>query len=172
MRQPGFEFLRLSKFDLEMLHEWLNRPHVVARWGGSIVLSDAIRKYLPRITDQSDAHPYIARIDSVPTGFIQYYWALKSGADSWAGPLDERTVGIDYFLADSKKLGQGLGSAMVSEFSKMLFSTGTISRIISDPAIDNIASIRCLEKAGFRRLRQIDSADGAAMLMERLARSL
>ena len=56
---------------------------------------------------------------------------------------------------------------MVRAFVERLFGDPTVTRVQADPAPTNGASIRCLEKAGFRRTRSVTTPDGPAILMVR-----
>ena len=73
--------------------------------------------------------------------------------------------GIDQFLCDANRLGQGLGTRMVTEFVHMLFSQRGVTRVQTDPSPDNVRAIHCYEKSGFRRLRNVVTPDGPALLM-------
>jgi aminoglycoside 6'-N-acetyltransferase len=55
---------------------------------------------------------------------------------------------------------------VIQAFVQTLFDNPKVTKIISDPAPDNPRSIRCLEKAGFSKIREIETPDGAALLME------
>ena len=69
------------------------------------------------------------------------------------------------FLAGAARLGQGLGTQMVRLLVSELFADPRVTRVQVDPSPDNARAIRCYEKAGFRRVRQIVTPDGPALLM-------
>lgn len=74
-------------------------------------------------------------------------------------------LGIDQFLADPDRLDQGLGTAMVRDFTAWLFEDPEVTEIRLDPRPDNARAIRCYEKAGFRQVGPITTPDGPAVLM-------
>lgn len=121
--------------------------------------------YLPRLEDASRVTPYIAYLEAEPIGFIQSYVAVESGDGWWVGQHDPGVRGIDQFLADAARLGQGLGTCMVRNFARLLFADLTVGTIQADPAPTNVRAIRCYEKAGFRQAGRINTPDGAAILM-------
>jgi aminoglycoside 6'-N-acetyltransferase len=63
-------------------------------------------------------------------------------------------------------VGRGHGSAFIRQFIEGLLDSGT-PRIVIDPSPTNPRAIRAYEKAGFRRVHEIDTPDGRALLMVR-----
>jgi aminoglycoside 6'-N-acetyltransferase len=62
---------------------------------------------------------------------------------------DYRHAWIDLFL-EPRLHGQGLGTDAVATVTRHLLDEQGHHRITIDPAADNVAAIRCYEKAGFR----------------------
>jgi AacA4 family aminoglycoside N(6')-acetyltransferase len=152
--------------DLAMLHEWLNRPHVLEWWGGQRPTLGMVReKYEPRIMAEEQVTPYIALLDDKPFAFAQTYVVTGSGGGWWAGETDPGARGIDQFIADPNLLGKGFGTALVSAMADLLFADPSVSRIQADPAPSNTRAIHVYEKAGFRRAGVIETPDGHAILM-------
>ena len=104
------------------------------------------------IRGQSTTRAYLVLGDGVPIGYIQSYVAKDSGEGWWPDEQDPGVRGIDQFLAHADQLGRGVGTAMVRAFVRRLFA---------DPAVTRIQT----EKAGFRRVAEIDTPDGRALLM-------
>lgn len=167
-------FRPMREADVPLLHEWIHRPHVVAWWGRGDThdsVEDTKQKYLPRLEDRSAAKGYIALVSGEPIGFIQSYVAIECGDGWWEDETDPGVRGIDQFLCEGDKLGQGLGSRMVEAFVRKLFADPAVTRVQADPDPANERAIRCYEKAGFRRVGNIATPDGPALLMvaERVA---
>ena len=165
---PAIGFRPLRESDIPMLHEWMHRPHVMEWWGdeaGCGTVEETRSKYAPRLADDSPVGPYIALLSGEPIGFIQSYVAVRCGNGWWPDETDPGVRGIDQFLADGGRLGQGLGTRMVSAFVKRLFENPEVTRVQTDPSSDNARAIRCYEKAGFRALREVVTPAGRALLM-------
>src|SRR3954447_18975073 len=106
--------------------------------------------------------------DGAPAGVIQY------------GEEDEpdyRHAWIDIFL-DPRLHGRGLGAEAIELLVGWLVLERGHHRVTIDPAVDNVAAVRCYEKAGFRRVGVMRLAergpDGVwrdALLMERVVRA-
>jgi AacA4 family aminoglycoside N(6')-acetyltransferase len=156
--------------DIPMLHDWLNRPHIVEWWGGEAErpsLEEARAKYLPRILAAERVIPYIAMVESTPIGYAQSYVALGSGGGWWTEETDPGVRGIDQSLADPELLGKGWGTKLVSALVDLLFLDPAVTKIQTDPAPNNARAIRCYEKAGFRQVKTVVTPDGPAVYMLR-----
>jgi AacA4 family aminoglycoside N(6')-acetyltransferase len=154
--------------DLGMLHMWLNRPHIVQWWGGERPTLDEVhRHYLPAVLAQQNVTPYIGLLDGAPFAYAQSYVALGAGDGWWEDETDPGVRGIDQSVADPALLGRGLGTALVNALVARLFEDAAVTRVQTDPAPTNLRAIRCYEKAGFRRVREIVTPDGPAVYMLR-----
>ena len=164
MGEPRFDFRPLAEADLPLLFEWLNRPHLVGWMHGPITLPEVQREYGAHI-ESSSLDPYLACVEGVPVGYIQSYVAMEQGGGWWTDESDPGVIGTDQFLAEPERLGRGLGTAMVGQFTARLLGDPAVTRIQVDPAPDNGRAIRCYEKVGFRPAGPIETPDGPALLM-------
>lgn len=165
MTASSWCFRPLARADLPLLHAWLQRPHVARWWGSPTSLRELEQDYLSPQALAGSTRAYIALWDGAPLGFIQSYVARGSGGGWWADETDPGVRGIDQFLADADRLGQGLGSAMVRAFVATLFRDPAVTRVQTDPDPHNLRAIRAYAKAGFRPLREVATPDGPALLM-------
>ena len=161
----------MTEQDLPLLHDWLQRPHIVEWWGGKAERPSSLAatraRYLPRVLASEGVTPYIAMLGDEPIGYAQSYVALGSGDGWWEDETDPGVRGIDQSLAAPELLGRGLGTQLVTALVERLFADTEVTRIQTDPAPTNLRAIRCYEKAGFRRLRTIVTPDGPAEYMVR-----
>ena len=151
-----------------MLHEWLNRPHIVEWWGGEDArpsLADVRQQYLPRVMAEESVTPYIVMLGAEPIGYAQSYVAMGSGGGWWEEETDPGVRGIDQSLANAEQLGRGLGTRMVRALVELLFADPSVTKIQTDPDPRNLRAIRCYEKAGFVRQKVIATPDGPALYM-------
>jgi RimJ/RimL family protein N-acetyltransferase len=162
---PVFSFRRVSAADLPLLHEWLNRPHIYRWWPGRPSLAEVEQDFGPLLASSSSVKPYLALLDGVPAGYIQSYVVLGSGGGWWPNETDPGARGIDQYLAEPGAVGRGLGTEMVRQFVATLFADPSVTRVQTDPEPVNPRAVRCYEKAGFRRLGEVRTPDGPALLM-------
>jgi AacA4 family aminoglycoside N(6')-acetyltransferase len=157
----------MTEADLPMLHDWLNRPHIVEWWGGERPsLQEVLAKYRPRVMlEQDRVTPYIGMLGDQPFAYAQSYVALGSGGGWWEDETDPGVRGIDQSIADPDLLGRGLGTRLVRAMVEMLLRDPQVTAVQTDRAPDNPRAIRCYEKAGFRRVKDIVTPDGPAVYM-------
>jgi len=160
-------FRPLHERDLPLLADWLDRAHVKAWWGNgeALRLADIRSQYLPRPDAASPVRSYIAQLNGEPIGFAQSYVAMRCGGGWWQEETDPGVVGIDLFLGDEARLGQGLGTQLAKAFVRQLLLDPGVTKVQTDPDPANARAIRCYEKAGFRRVGIVATPDGPALLM-------
>jgi aminoglycoside 6'-N-acetyltransferase len=91
------------------------------------------------LTDEPEATRFAIYADDTVVGMIQF------GEE----PEPEfRHAWIDVFL-DPASHGQGLGSDAIRALVRHLQTELGHHRVTIDPAVDNVAAVRCYEKAGF-----------------------
>src|SRR5437763_1774680 len=158
-------FRQLTMGDMRMLHEWLQRPHVAEWWTPTPTLDEVVEDFKELTRPAGRDQGYIALRDSREIGYIQSYVVMGSGDGWWADERDPGARGIDQFLSDGDQLGRGLGTAMIRAFVDRLFGDPAVTRVQTDPDPRNLRAIRCYEKSGFERAREVDTPDGRALLM-------
>jgi len=134
-----------------MLHEWLARPHVAKWWTPTPSLAEIIEQFRPLTIPAGRDRGYIALAASREVGYIQSYVVKDSGDGWWPGEQDPGA--------------RGIGTRMIRSFVTQLFGDPGVTRIQTDPSPQNARAIRCYEKAGFRRVGEVDTPDGRALLM-------
>lgn len=169
---PAFHFRPLAMPDLPLLRKWLLRPHVAEWWDRDWTLRQLREHYLDHAGEPRATRAWIATHGPEPIGFIQRYGVMDSGEGWWEDETDPGAVGIDLFLADGHRLGQGLGSAMIRAFVAMLFEDEAVTVVQTDPSPENRRAIAAYRKAGFREAGLVRTPDGPAMLMRCDRRSL
>ena len=163
---PRIDLRLMTEDDLPMLHEWLNRPHIVEWWGGERPSFEEVRtEYQPSTLREHRVTPYIGMLDGQPFAYAQSYVALGAGDGWWEDETDPGVRGIDQSIANPALLGQGLGTLLVRSLVELLFRDPEVTMIQTDPAPENHRAIRCYEKAGFRRVKVVETPDGPALYM-------
>ena len=155
----SYQFRPMSADDLPLVRDWLRVPHVKEWWHDADDF-----EFVSGDLDHHDMAQFIVMMDARPFAYLQCYrigdWHIGFG------PQPDGTRGVDQFIADPSMVGRGHGSAFIRQFIEGLLTSGT-PRIVIDPSPTNPRAIRAYEKAGFRRVHEIDTPDGRALLMVR-----
>ncbi|MCX7114432.1 MAG: GNAT family N-acetyltransferase [Gammaproteobacteria bacterium] len=145
----------LQKEHLPLLLTWLETPHVKAWWDPDINWSMALveekyggirlQGYYLEQGVLCAVPTFIIVMDKTPIGLIQMY----NPHDFQLAGLPEYIVGVDLFIGEPAFLHQGLGGKAITLVLEQ-YATDRYTHAFVDPKLDNIAAIKCYEKAGFK----------------------
>lgn len=152
-------FRSVTKKDTALLKRWIAAPHWQEWWGEPDTEVTEIMDSL----DSDSVEPMIAELDGKPAAYVQTYDPHMEDDHPYQDqPFG--TLGIDISIGEASDLNKGLGTAILTELSALLFEEGA-TRLIIDPHPDNKRAIRAYEKAGFVAFDTRSSAYGPAFLM-------
>ena len=167
-------FVTLKESHLDLMHSWLNQPHVSEWWGkdgenGCTI--EAIRdKYLPRIADDSTCEGYICFNGSEPLGYIQAHRLVDypEYVDQLGVAIDDTIAGCDLFIGDANNLHKGFGTAMLKQFLRQIvFGEMKALACTVGPVQENVNSIKAYAKVGFKHWTTAEVKDsGTEYLMK------
>ena len=154
----GLSFRGLRSSDLDLMHRWLNAPHVNRWWYDEGTSHREIEeKYLPLIEGRDAARPFVVLYENRPIGYIQSYRISTEDDEEYANLVNvENSAGIDLFIGEAEYLYRGLGRHVIPGFLlEHVFSDPGIKVCVIGPEPENAAAIRAYEKAGFRYFKTI-----------------
>jgi aminoglycoside 6'-N-acetyltransferase len=159
------DFRPLADTDLTLLHWWLNDLAVIRWWEGNDVTWDAVVRDYGQASQEPTEH-WLASVDGAPIGWIQCFAAADYPDEDevrqwWDVGIGRSAAGIDYLIGEPGSRGQGLGTAMIRSFvTDIVFAHHRAwSQVCASPYAANVASVRALEKAGFRRVGTFNDGD-------------
>lgn len=149
--------------DTDALHGWMNDPEVARFWEMAWP-RDAIARYLRQRLDCAHSTPYVGLLDGVAMSYWELYRAdLDPLADHY--PARDGDAGVHLLLGPSSYRGLGIGVDLLRAVAGWQLE-GT-ERVVAEPDVRNVRSLRAFERAGFRRTADIDLPDKRAALMIR-----
>lgn len=125
-----FSFHTLSMEHINLLHKWMQEPHVLQWWGEgkSWSLSETKEKYasythgykIQQGTKKS-IHPFIIEFEKRPIGFIQFYRAADFPRDGFNVENIWQNQGlslaaIDFYIGEPDCIGVGIGPQALRSF--------------------------------------------------------
>lgn len=159
-QEHRYAFRPVAADDLTMIAAWLRRPHVARWWSDPAEQIETLRDNLSERTFEA----LVLLLDDRPVGSLQIYDA-SPGTTGATADQPPGTRGLDLFIGEPWALGAGHGPAFLHRITTRLLSDPGVLLVIADPDPDNERSLRCFEKAGFRRERVIEQPSGPAILM-------
>jgi 8-oxo-dGTP pyrophosphatase MutT (NUDIX family) len=149
-------FRPLALADLPALLEWQRARHAARWFPERLDLAAAERKYGPGIAGRSPTAVHVAVVDGRDVGFLQHY-RVGAYPDYAAATGLPDAIGVDYAIGLPELTGRGLGPQLIWDYLRdvALPSHPAVLRALASPDVANYASIRALEKAGFRQAGQI-----------------
>lgn len=168
--EVGFRPLREA--DLPLVHEWLGREHVRRWWGERGDLEQTVDHYGPSLDGRDPTDLYAIVVDGRDAGMIQTYLVADYPDYAALIGVGEDVAGLDLFLGEGELLGWGLGTEIIRTFvSEIVWARDATRACVADPDLENVASLRAFEKAGFERICEfLDPEDGRLHALVRLDR--
>lgn len=160
----AIQFTPLKAEDIRHLQRWLRKSHILKFWSPPMTDQEIEQKYLLHIASNW-VFPYLILCKNQPIGYIQSYHAIREGSGWWENE-SPGTYGLDLFIGEESFLNQGIGSQILNEFIFFFTKDHLVSQWIVDVSPDNHKAIRCFEKAGFARDKEILTPEGPALLMK------
>jgi RimJ/RimL family protein N-acetyltransferase len=150
----------MTRDDLRLVHEWLQRPHVQRWWTERQTYEEVVDHYGPSIDGDEPTDHYIPLLDEQPIGLVETYVVSDHPEYAALIGVGEGVAGVDLFIGEEARTGQGLGSELLRWFvDEVVFAQPETIACIAGPDARNVASIRAFEKAGFRVVGEF-SEDG------------
>jgi len=161
-------FRPLQRDDLPRVREWLGREHVRRWWRDGVEVD--IAEIVESLEGREPTEYYAIQLDERSIGLLQTY--RVSDHPDWeeivqAGP---GAVGLDLLIGEVDAVGRGLGPLVLSEFARTIaFADPGTTAVVATVEEANRRSWRAFEKAGFRRVRDLEE-DGLPHRLMRLDR--
>ncbi len=163
-------FKPLSIDHLNLLHKWMQQPHVHQWWsdGKSWPFNDIREKYTPYTLgykieqgEKKLIFPFVIEFENRPVGFIQYYNAFDFEREGFCvkeiwKDQNQSLAAIDFYIGEPDCTGKGLAPKALTSFLQQ-YVFNHFDACLVDPEKNNKAAIKCYAKAGFSTLQDLDS---------------
>ena len=153
--------------DLPLLVEWMNDPEIAAFWeldGPPATTEQHLRE---QIEGDGRSVPCLGLLDGTPMSYWEVY---RADLDPLARyyPARPHDTGVHLLLGPSRARGRGLGSLLLAALAeRILRMRPRCSRVVAEPDVRNLPSVRAFERAGFECTGELDLPTKRAALMIR-----
>ncbi|WP_449341713.1 GNAT family N-acetyltransferase [Streptacidiphilus cavernicola] len=151
--------------DLALVVSWMNDPVVAAFWelAGPAELTEH------HIAEQLDGDgrsvPCLGLLDETPMSYWEVYRADLDPL-SWHYPALPHDTGLHLLLGPPECRGRGLGPVLLRAVAdQLLTERHSARRVVAEPDVRNIPSVRAFLGAGFRHARDLVLPAKRAALM-------
>ncbi len=145
--------------DLPMLRRWLNTPEVVRWWGDpareAALLEEGLR--------EPETVMRIVSFDGRCFAYAQDY-DVNAWPQEHLRDLPPGSRAIDTFIGKPDMIGCGHGAAFMRLLARRLIHEGA-SRVVIDPAADNLRARRAYARAGFSAESVVSTDAGPVVVM-------
>lgn len=152
--------------DLEAVHGWMNDPEVARFWEMAHP-APRIGAYLREQVASAHSTPWIGCLDGVPMSYWELY---RADLDPLAGHYSARRhdEGVHLLLGPAETRGRGLGARLLRAVTDWRLSARPeAERVVAEPDVRNVRSVRAFEQAGFRNAGELELPEKRAALMIR-----
>lgn len=153
----SLEFTPIGRGDFPLLSRWLSTPHVARWWADDASLAAIECDYGGCVDGTEPCEVFIAHCEAAAVGLIQRYrfGAYPEYISELAhiARVSSECTSIDYLVGPAPALAKGIGTAMIAAFVARTWTDDQSTPAIVVPVhVDNRASWRALEQAGFIRI--------------------
>ncbi|WP_189055499.1 GNAT family N-acetyltransferase [Longimycelium tulufanense] len=152
--------------DLELVHRWMQHPHIVAYWEQAWPIG-RWRSELSCQLSGDHSLPCLAFHHGVPLAYMEIYRVVRDRIAPYYAhqPHD---LGVHLAIGEPSRTGRGLGRSLLRVLAEGLLRADLeCRRIVAEPDVRNVPSLRAFTAAGFRTVGEITLPDKTAALMIR-----
>ena len=155
----NFKFLtqNVYDYDYELMLKWLSKPLVTKFYGGrdKEYTLDYIKSRYSEPWDDEILR-LIIKYGDRSVGYGQIYKLYDELYEKYHYPkTDEIIYGMDLFIGEPQSWNMGIGTEFIRQALKWLKDNRSVDAVILDPHSNNLRAIRCFEKVGFRKIKDL-----------------
>ncbi|MBP2477837.1 RimJ/RimL family protein N-acetyltransferase [Crossiella equi] len=141
--------------DLDLLHTWMHDPAVAEFWEMAKP-KPWLAGYLREQCENGWCSPCLGLLDGEPMSYWELYDPVGEGLARHY-PARPGDVGLHLLLGPSSARGRGLGTPLLRTVTDwQLAQDERVHRVVAEPDVRNLASIRVFERAGYVRHGELD----------------
>ncbi|NUR84499.1 MAG: acetyltransferase [Nonomuraea sp.] len=164
--EPPWEVRRVSSEDARLVWRWMNEPHVAAAWDQAWPLDKWTAELTAQLTGDHSL-PCVVGHDGRDVAYVEIYRVLRDRL-ALLYAADPHDLGVHVAIGDVGDTGHGLGSRLLRAVADgLLAADPDCVRVVAEPNVLNLASIRAFGNAGFERTADVEFPHKTAALMIR-----
>lgn len=133
-RENGVEFglvqIRYPEH-IELLHRWMNMPHVIPQWQLNKSLSE-LSVYFEKMLADDHQRLYLVSINGEWVGYAEVYEGARDRLSGYY-TADKNDLGWHLLLAEAQAVGKGYLRAIMRLLSFFIFEHSPAKKIVGEP---------------------------------------
>ena len=158
------KLLKDNEDDYKLLHKWYHNPNVYKYFEQRIpTYKEIVNKYKKRTMLDSVTPVYMIEYNNIPIGIIQYTKLTDETRKLY--DVHEEGYEIDIFIGEDEYYHKGIGTLAIKELISRLKDNNLFVMV---PEIDNTNAIKCYEKVGFKKHKDIKEPNTIGIIKEKI----
>ncbi|HEY6425432.1 MAG TPA: GNAT family N-acetyltransferase [Pseudonocardiaceae bacterium] len=135
--------------DVDLVARWMAQPHVEEFWQQAWE-PDRWAKEIAEQLAGDHSVPCVALLDGEPVAYLELYRVCRDRIAALY-PAGEHDLGVHIAIGESDRTGRGLGRSLLRAVADgLLAANPACRRVIAEPDVRNVASVRAFTAAGFQ----------------------
>ncbi|MGH8920044.1 MAG: GNAT family N-acetyltransferase [Actinomycetes bacterium] len=152
--------------DLDLVVRWMAQPHVADYWQQAWG-ADRWAQEIAAQRAGSHSLPCLAFADGTAVAYLELYRVCRDRVGALY-PADAHDLGVHIAIGELSRTRHGLGRSLLHTLTEGLLATDpACRRVIAEPDVRNIASLRAFAAAGFRHCGRLTLPEKTAALFIR-----
>jgi acetyl CoA:N6-hydroxylysine acetyl transferase len=151
------------EYDLNMLHKWMQEPHVFPFWNLNISKS-SYKEHLASFLNDNHQQLLIGEIDGIPMSYWESYM-VKDDIIGKYYEFDDYDQGIHLLIGEREYLGKGYIYPLLLTLLKNKFRVEETKKIVAEPDIRNKKMIHIFQRCGFKIDKKVQLPDKEGLLL-------
>ncbi|MEU9305330.1 GNAT family N-acetyltransferase [Streptomyces sp. NPDC048269] len=150
--------------DLDLVHGWMESPHIDAFWHQAWPRERWAEEIAGHLAGDA-VLPVLIGHDGQPFAYIEVYRVTR---DRLAGhyPHLPHDLGLHIAIGEASRTGRGLGRSLLRAVAEgLLTADPACTRVVAEPDVTNVPSLKAFAAAGFRRAGEVTFPDKTAALL-------
>ena len=159
--EVALRLMQDDRQDYQRLAKWLTDATVLAFYEGKdqpYPLARVLEAYRPKVLAPEAVTPCLILYHKEAIGYLQYYPMTEADQQEYGdyGMGENWTIyGVDLFIGEPRYWNQGIGTKALAIALTYLFEHLQADKVLIDPQVSNVRAIRCYEKCGFSKVKQL-----------------
>ncbi|MFC6156859.1 GNAT family N-acetyltransferase [Kribbella jiaozuonensis] len=162
----GFDLRPADSSDAARIALWMAQPHIRQWWHQDW----SVERWAQELEQQSAGEhsvPCVVAVDAEDFGYVELYRVRHDRLAEYYSS-GEHDWGVHVAIGEVTRVGRGVGRRLLRALADaLLVADPACERVVAEPDVQNIPSVRAFVAAGFDRVGELQLPDKTAVLMVR-----